>query len=140
MKYAVINENVTTEFVDLQSAQDYAVSIGLSPAVVVEVPNDSVPDFSSSIEFYEQKVREGYPIPNTSYSLALGEEDRLQFASMLTLINELLYAGHITIDTPQTIKDKNDNIVTLTTEEFKSTMIGYGMYYKTIWNNCTPVS
>ena len=141
MKYSVTNNNVATEFVDMQSAENYATSLGLPTSVVTEVLDDiHVGDASSSVEFFEQKVREGYAIPDTPYVLAMEDADRAQFSAMLTLIITMSDAGYINDDTPQSIKDKNDNIITLTTGQFKSIMIGYGIYYKTIWNNCTPKS
>lgn len=141
MKYVVSIASSDTEFGDLQSAQNYAVSIGLPTSSVLEREDveASLPD-PSSYEVFEQKVSDGFPIPNTPYALALHDGDRAQFSSMLMLIRELLDAGYITGQTSQSIKDKDDNIVNMTTDEFRQLMIGYGIYYKTIWNECEPKS
>ena len=140
MKYAVTIDDLTTEFGTYQEALMYALSKGKLSSSVSEMEDATTTLAPDSIELYEQKVEAGYPIPNTSYALALKEEDRAQFTGMLILIRELLDAGYITGDTTQSIKDKNDNIIEMTTTEFRSLMIGYGIYYKTIWNQCAPVS
>ena len=140
MKYSITIDNSVIEFADMESASEYANKNQVSTGSIVEVSDDVVSPGSSSIEIFEQKIAEGYPVPNTSYRLGLKDSDRAQFSSMLTLVRELLDGGHITDETPQSIKDQNDNIITLTTEEFRSLMIGYGIYYKTIWNECEPKS
>lgn len=141
MKYVVSIGSSDIEFLDLPSAQNYATSIGLQASAVTEV-EDVIPPApaATSYDVFYAKVAAGYPIPNTPYSLALNDADRAQFSSMLILIRELLDARYITDDTPQTVKDKDDNIVTITTAQFRNLMIGYGIYYKTIWNDCEPKS
>lgn len=141
MKYIVPIASTDTEFSDLQSAQNYAVSIGLSSDVVREVEDlpAPLPD-PTSYDVFDQKVEMGYPVPGTPYFLALHDSDRTQFSAMLILIRELLDAGYITDDTMQSIKDKDENIINITTAQFRNIMIGYGIYYKTIWNECEPKS
>ncbi len=140
MKYAVSTGSLTTEFATYQEAESYVFSIGYNNTSIAEFPDDIVPDHSGSIEVYEQKIQAGYPIPNSPYILALEDKDRVQFSGMLVLVNELLSAGYITPSTSQSIRDQSDNIVNLTTAEFKSLMLGYGIYYKTVWNACDPKS
>jgi len=140
MKYSVSVGNVITEFATYEEAESYAVLCGQPTASVVSVPDDPPQYVSSSFEIYEQKVAAGYPVPNTPYALALGDTDRAQFSAMLMLVRELLDAGYITNETTHSIKDKDDNIFEVTTQEFRQMMIGYGIYYKQIWNECSPES
>ena len=132
-KHIVSNENTVTEFADLSSAISYAESIGLSTNSVREIADDPSP-VTSSVDYTVSLLEQGYLIPGTSHRLALWKDDRDMFSSMLILVNELLQAGYITLDTPQSLKDKDGNMITLSTEQFKSAMIGYGVYYKQIWD------
>lgn len=132
-KHIVSNENTVTEFADLSSAISYAESIGLSADSVREISDDPSPA-TSSVDCAVSLLEQGYLVPGTPYRLALWKDDRDTFSSMLILVNELLQAGYITLDTPQSLKDKDGNMVTLSTAQFKAAMIGYGVYYKQIWD------
>jgi hypothetical protein len=140
MKYAVSTENETAEFGTYEEAEQYAIQHGVDVGSIATLPDEPVVDPVSSIETYEERVAAGYPIPNTPYFLAMQDSDRAQFSGMLVLIRELLDAGYITNDTTQSIKTSDNTIMEITTAEFRQLMIGYGIYYKTVWNECAPVS
>ena len=140
MKYLLKSENSNVEFTDIQSAQNYAIILGIPLEQIIEIPNDIQAIDDSSLEVFEQKISAGYPVPNSPYHLALNDGDRAQFSSMTILIRELLDKGYISNSTIQSIKDKDDNIITMTTEQYRDLMIGYGMYYKSIWDSCAPKS
>lgn len=139
MKYSLTIDNITTEFGDRGEAETYALAAGVSISTIVELEDEVIIPSPSSIEVFEAKVAAGYPIPNTPYFLAMGDSDRAQFTGMLVLIKELLDKGYIDGNTVQSIKTKDETIIPMTTDQFRSTMIGYGMYYKQIWDECDPL-
>jgi hypothetical protein len=140
MKYSITTNDSTIEFGSYSDAESYCISNGISTGSIIAIPNNITSTNSGFVDVYQQKLDDGYPIPNTPYVLAMADSDRAQFTGMLVLIGELLSAGYITGDTPQVIKDKNGNTVHMTTDEFRSLMIGYGIYYKTTWNQYFSVS
>ncbi len=68
-------------------------------------------------DIFEALIDKGYNIPNTPYYLGLHDSDRSQFISFLGLVNEALSLGAITMSTSQSIQDKDNNTVTMTTGE-----------------------
>lgn len=139
MKYAVTEGNVKTEFATYAEAEQYAIGKGVSTGSISEVDSDPIyaPE-TSSLEYFGERLAEGYPVPGTPYRLAMQDSDRAQFSSMLVLIRELMDAGYITNDTPHEIKAIDNQIFQLTTAQFRQTMIGYGIHYKNLWNQCAP--
>lgn len=85
-------------------------------------------------EIYANKIAAGYEVSPEGFTLRLGDEDRDKFTQMLTLLRELEFLGGITDETPQTIADINGNIHTITTLRFRQIMVGYGLYYKNLWD------
>lgn len=132
MKYRVTHDSGSIEFADESLAIVYALSLGLSGNVVETLQDDS-PIISMQDEFLK-KLNLGYLIPETSNRLAIWTSDRDSFVAMLVMVNELLELGYITKDTPQTLVDINGEPFQLTTEQFKTVMVGYGMYYKQLWD------
>lgn len=132
MKYRVNHDSGSIEFADESLAIVYALSLGLSGNVVETLQDDS-PIISMQDEFLK-KLNLGYLIPETSNRLAIWTSDRDSFVAMLVMVNELLELGYITKDTPQTLVDINGEPFQLTTEQFKTVMVGYGMYYKQLWD------
>lgn len=133
MKYAIIEGNTTTEFLTYNLAVEYCNSRGLLISDIFSV-EDSPVIGPSKHEIFMQNIRQGYNISGSSYYLGLEDTDRAQFQGMLLLVNEALSLGMITTSSMQTIVDKNKNSVQMTALEFKQLMVGYGFYYKTIWD------
>ncbi len=77
----------------------------------------------------------GYLVEPEGFTLALGDLDRAAFTAMLTLVQEALSLGLINNDTPQTIADKDGSPHIITTIRFRQIMVGYGFFYKTLWDN-----
>lgn len=81
-----------------------------------------------------QKISAGYFVNPEKFTLGLSDNDRDLFTQMTSLIREALDLGLITNDTPQTIVDINNQEITLSTLRFRQIMVGYGMYYKSLWD------
>lgn len=79
-------------------------------------------------------VEAGYTVQPEGFTLALGDNDRSQFAQMLTLVQEALSLGLITNETPQTIADKDGGKHTVTTLRLRQILVLYGLHYKGIWD------
>jgi hypothetical protein len=131
-KFIVQTEGTTTEFIDRLSAEKYALEndvsidqIGQIEYVTASLDNDSI--------FY-QTIDAGYPVPNTTCSLALYDDDRATFSTMLILVNESLELGQMTTDTQVSIKCLNDQILYMSALEFKILITKYGFYYKALWD------
>lgn len=143
MKYAIVSGQTTTEFSSFESASLYAIEQNIDSGSILSIQEDGVETSSlstSSYEYFRMVLKQGYPIPNTPYYLAMQDSDRAQFSSMLILTRELLDAGYINTNTSQSIKTIDEQIIYLTTGEFKMMMIGYGLYYKYLWDQCDPKS
>jgi len=81
-----------------------------------------------------QKISAGYLVNPENFTLGLLDNDRNLFTQMTSLIREALDLGLITNDTPQIITDINSKDISLTTLRFRQIMVGYGMYYKSLWD------
>lgn len=79
-------------------------------------------------------IKNGYVVNPEGFILGLEDEDRILFNQMISLIREALDLGLITNDTPQIITDINGKDISLTTLRFRQIMVGYGMYYKSLWD------
>lgn len=83
---------------------------------------------------YDKKIKNGFLVSPENFILAIEDDDRNLFAQMLLLVKEALDLGMIDNDAPQTILDKDGNSQTITTLRFRQIMVGYGMYYKSLWD------
>lgn len=79
-------------------------------------------------------VDAGYTVQPEGFTLALHDRDRAQFAGMLALVREGLDLGLINAQTAQTIADQDGGVHTVTTQRFREIMVGYGLYFKTLWD------
>ena len=82
---------------------------------------------------FNNSVNMGFLVSPENFYLGLQDEDRNAFTQMMVLLREALEMGLITPQTPQSIKDKDGNVHTITTERFQQIIISYGFYYKTLW-------
>lgn len=83
---------------------------------------------------FESDIADGYTVTPEGFVLALGSEDRAQFAQLLALIREALDLGLITGTTSQSIKDKNGVMHEVTTDRLRQILVGYGFRYKQLWD------
>jgi hypothetical protein len=83
---------------------------------------------------YAAAVAAGFPVPGMDFSLRLGDADRIAFNQMLALVREALDLGMIDNNTPQTIADTHGQTHVVTTLQFRQIMVGYGSYYKSLWD------
>jgi hypothetical protein len=90
-------------------------------------------DSEIAITTFNNSVNAGFLVSPENFYLGLQDEDRNAFTQMMVLLREALEMGLITLQTPQTIKDKEGNTHTITTERFQQIIISYGFYYKTLW-------
>ena len=132
MKYVVTSGSVVTEFIDQASAESFATLNGVDITTITTLTDP--PPALTNDDIFAQKIAQGYNIPGTPYYLAMGDNDRSQFSAMLNLINQAIALGMITPDTPQSVMDKDRNPVKLTTLQFQQVMVGYGFYYKQLWD------
>jgi len=132
-KYTVPYSSSLVEFLTLGEAEQSAISKGVDVSLIVTSTYNTGSISADTI--FNQKIEIGYNIPSSPYYLGLSDSDRAQFSGMLSLLNEALQAGYVTLATPVTLRDKEYNIISLTIGEFKGLMIGYGFYYKTLWDN-----
>lgn len=86
-------------------------------------------------EILQEKIAEGYNVSPENFTLALGDVDRSAFTQMLSLVKEALDLGLIDNTTPQIIADLHGNKHEVTTLRFRQIMVGYGLYYKALWDN-----
>lgn len=103
-------------------------------AVVSLTENESsLIEENKSQQNFDAQIKNGYKTEE-GFILALEDNDRSLFTQMLSLIKEALDLGLITNDTEQTIRDKSGNVQILSTLRFRQVMVGYGMYYKSLWD------
>lgn len=131
-KYIVSNENTDVEFADLSAAQQYALENSISVDQIVQAEY-STASIDTDVEF-SRKIDNGFLVSGTTCSLALYEEDRAIFSTMLTLVNEALEIGQMTTESQVSIKCLDGNILYMSAIEFKTLMMQYGFYYKSLWD------
>lgn len=132
-KYILPYSSSLIEFLTLSEAEQHAISIGVDISLItISVYNTGS---ISADTIFNNAINAGYNIPSSPYYLGLEDPDRAQFSGMLSLLNEALEAGYVTTASSVTIRDKEYNIIPLTVGSFKGLMIGYGFYYKTLWDN-----
>lgn len=132
-KFIIQSENTSVEFIDLPTAEQYALKNNIATDQIEQI--EYITGSLTPEDIYNQKIEKGYNLPGTPYYLGMEISDRIQFNGMLSLINEALDAGYITADSSQSMNDKDGNRIDLTAGEFKQMMVGYGFYYKTLWDN-----
>lgn len=126
MTHSVPVEGHSHEFTEVQNATGDAIARQFPPPPG-EV-NTKQDDFNAAIAA-------GYTVTPEGFILALGPEDRAQFAQLLALVREALDLGLITGTTPQSIKAKDGTLHTVTTDRLRSLLVGYGFHFKTLWDN-----
>lgn len=132
-KYILPYSSSLIEFLTLSEAEQHAISIGVDISLItISVYNTGS---ISADTIFNNAINVGYNIPSSPYYLGLEDPDRAQFSGMLSLLNEALEAGYVTTASSVTVRDKEYNIIPLTVGSFKGLMIGYGFYYKTLWDN-----
>lgn len=132
-KYILPYSSSLIEFLTLSEAEQHAISIGVDISLItISVYNTGS---ISADTIFNNAINTGYNIPSSPYYLGLEDADRAQFSGMLSLLNEALEAGYVTTASSVSIRDKEYNVVPLTVGSFKGLMIGYGFYYKTLWDN-----
>lgn len=92
-----------------------------------------IPSLAKKLAF-EAGIAAGYLVDPEGFTLALGAEDRAQFAQLLALVREALDLGLITSTTPQSIKAKDGVLHEVTTDRLRQILVGYGFHYKTLWD------
>jgi len=105
-----------------------------------ETNSYSVVDKSSkeiARETLDVSVAVGFLVEPEGFILGLEDSDRNTFTQMLTLVQEAKALGLIDDTTPQTITDMSGVKHTVTTLRFRQIMVGYGFYYKTLWDLIT---
>ena len=80
------------------------------------------------------KIALGYSVLPENFVLGYEEQDRSAFTQMTVLIREALNRNLIDNNTPQTIKDINGTMHTVITDRYLDIIIGYGLYYKQLWD------
>jgi hypothetical protein len=90
---------------------------------------------SQQIQAIHDQISAGYTVDPEGFILGLAESDRNAFTQMLTLTQEALSLGMVDNDTNQTIADKSGVKHSITTLRFRQIMIGYGMYFKGLWDS-----
>ena len=131
--------DATSQKLTFDSETNEYIIINLSPEEI-----QGRKDFQDSVDAanllaQEQKIIQdsinaGYSVSPEGFVLGLGDIDRSLFTQMISLIREALDLGLITNDTLQTITDIDNKEMTLSTLRFRQIMVGYGMYYKGLWD------
>jgi hypothetical protein len=126
----LIEDNLTKEYsvVDLspEELQEQADAQALIDAQILE---------SQQRQAIYDQIDAGYLVEPEGFTLGLTESDRNAFTQMLTLTQEALSLGMVDNDTNQTIADKSGVKHSITTLRFRQIMIGYGMYFKGLWDS-----
>jgi hypothetical protein len=76
-----------------------------------------------------------YAVEPEGFSLKLADFDRAMFNQMLTLIREGLDLGLMTNEDLVKIADVNGDLHEITVLRFRQIMVGYGFYYKALWDS-----
>ena len=84
-------------------------------------------------QWYNQQIDAGYDT-GKGFSLKLHKEDRDAFAQLLLLVREGLDLGTLSINSTLEVLDTINAVQILTVQEFRQMMVGYGLYYKQLWN------
>jgi len=82
---------------------------------------------------FDSAVAIGYNIPSTSIYLKMGAEDRIAWNQLLSLLNELLSIGQITLDDKIKIVDVKGEMHEVSVKETKQILAGLGFYYYQLW-------
>lgn len=129
--YIVTEDNTEIEFADDTAARSYIAEHNHPYDIFYR--QEDVPA-KTSFDIFQEKLSQGYPIPNTPYFLAMQDEDRAQFSAMLAMINEAFRYGYATGSTMTEIKDKDGHIIPISMGDFQQLMIAYGSYYIQLWS------
>ena len=132
--HPVLTEQVNGEILTL-TAEERAATLDRWAQAQFELQNQAAKD--AKLAQAKALVEAGYTVQPEGFTLALGDNDRSQFAQMLTLVQEALSLGLITNETPQTIADKDGGKHTVTTLRLRQILVLYGLHYKGIWDAAT---
>jgi hypothetical protein len=88
---------------------------------------------------FQNAISTGYLIPNTQIYLALGEKDRAAWSQLITLINELISLGQMSLTTEVTLTDKDGLPHLFQASEAKTILAGLGMHYYNLWTQRNSV-
>lgn len=83
------------------------------------------------------EINQGFLVQPENFTLALHEKDRNAFTQMLSLIQEALSLGLTNNDAIVVIADQSGAKHSVTTLRFRQIMVGYGLYYKSLWDKYT---
>lgn len=89
---------------------------------------------------FQDAIQIGYLIPNTQIYLGLGDKDRAAWSQLITLINELISLGQMSLTTEVTLTDKDGLPHQFQASEAKAILAGLGMYYYDLWTQRNSVS
>lgn len=78
---------------------------------------------------------ETYLVEPEGFRLRLADRDRSMFSQMLGLVKEALDLGLTSNEEPVTIADANGTPHQVTTLRFRQIMVGYGSFYKALWDH-----
>lgn len=85
-------------------------------------------------ETFDTAVAAGYLVEPEGFTIALTERDRSDFAQLMVLTKEALELGLAQQTDTTTIDDINGGIHTVTLQRLREILVGYGFYYKGLWN------
>lgn len=118
-----------------QSKEYLSYDKGLNTYNIIALTEEeiSTKEKTNNQQLIFDKIEKGYKTEE-GFILSLRDNDRALLSQMLMLVKEALDLEMITNSTPQTITDIDNTIQTLTTLRFRQIMVGYGMYYKSLWD------
>lgn len=79
-------------------------------------------------EVAEKELTDGYTVSPEGFVLSATNQSQINFTKLVTLMNQLLAANQITLQTNQQIVDKTGQCHTLTTERLLQILTGYGAW------------
>lgn len=125
----LILDNETNEYVLINLSEDEILSRKNFQETI-----DAANLLAKQQKNIQNAIISGYNVLPENFILGLGDNDRNLFTQMISLIREALDLGIISNETPQTITDIDNKEITLSTLRFRQIMVGYGVYYKSLWD------
>lgn len=131
--WVIFNKASPPEFDELTEHLSYDKGFNTYSIIPLTEEEISIRNNIDSQQAIFDKIENGYKTED-GFILPLRDNDRALLSQMLLLVKEALDLGLISNDTPQTIVDKDGNEQTLSALRFRQIMVGYGMYYKGLWD------
>jgi len=131
--WIIFEKSLPPEFDESKERLSYDKDLNIYSVIPLTREELSIRDKMNTQQALFVKVQDGYKTEE-GFILSLGDNDRALLSQMLLLVKEALDLGLISNDTPQIIVDKDGNEQTLTALRFRQIMVGYGMYYKSLWD------